>query len=256
MWHETLKNAARGPTAAEDGRNDKKYERGTCRIRKRCGTSGAPQGYSTVGCGCFVNVERISELPFIEYAIITSSKVFQKEFDARKYLVQFKKLDSKLKTFELDSALFSHGQILQDPASGLTVIPLNPKSTVFSHQLQFAPASKTCSVLKNNHFEVEYVYGFLKYFNALCCHMVADDPSNDRSFGVITQELTQNSSGQCILSSLPWPRVALGAAIVKRDKKKWSLVGVLNSDSCVPENFRPLWLSRGKFENLRWGKHI
>jgi len=246
MVHKTLKKAAGGggPSAAEQKRNDEKNERGICRIQKRCGTSGAQQGYKTVGCGCLV--EQIPEWPLIKYAIITSIKVFQKDFDFRNYRVEFKKSDSKLKTFELDRACFQ-SQILQDPASGLTVIPLDPKSSVFSHQ----PAGKTCSVLNNSPFQVEYVDGFL---NGLCFHMVADDPSNNRSFGVKTQELTVDSSGQCSLSSLSWPLVPLGAAILLRDEKKWSLVGVLNSDSRNPENFLPLWLSSGKFKKLHSGK--
>ena len=235
-------------------RNEEKSERGVCRIQKRCasdnpsrGPGGNQQGYATVGCGSLVKL-RIEECSRIKYAIITTKKVFQEGFDAQKYHVEFKKSHSKLKTFELDQAYTR--PIFQDSASGLTVIPLNSHSSVFRHGF----FKKKCRVLKHSPFEVQFVNGFS---NGLCCRMVADDPSNNRLFGVKPHELTQDSPDQFSLqgSFRLSTRVPLGAAILRRVSNKWSLVGVLSSDSSNPETFpRPVWLSKEKFTNLRPGK--
>lgn len=250
------RNVVRGtPTRAEVRRNEEKNERGVCRIQKRCpaeNPSGRPvgnqQGYATVGCGSLVKL-RLRKRPWIKYAIITSSKVFQEDFDAQKYCVDFKKSASNLETFELHRAI--SGLIHQDPQSGLTVIPLDSHSSVFRHGL----FKKKCSVLKHSPFEVQFVNGFS---NGLCCHMVVDDPNSNRLFGVKPHELSQDSPGQFSLSSLTTLsiRVPLGAAILRRVNNKWSLVGVLNSESSNPETclLSPVWLSSEKFTNLHSGK--
>lgn len=248
------KKAAREePTRAQVRRNEKKNERGVCRIQKRCpagnlsGRSGGQQVYETVGCGSLV--KHVPEWSQTKYAIITSNKVFQEDFNAQKYRVEFKKSDSKVKTFEMNLA-FS-GPILQDLASGLTVIPLNSHSSIFRHGF----FKKKCNVLKHSHFKVKLLNEFS---NGVCCHMVADDTSSNRSgsFGVKPHELTRDPSGQYYLSNVSWPRFPLGAAILRKANEEWSLVGVLNSDSGNPERFQPVFLSSKEFKNLRSGKLI
>jgi len=247
-----IKKAARGGTTrAQVRRNEKKNERGVCRIQKCCpgenlsGRSGGQQVYKTVGCGSLV--KGVPEWPRIKYAIITSNKVFQEDFNAQKYRVEFRKSDSKVKTFEMNLA-FSD-PILQDLASGLTVIPLNSHSSIFRHGF----FKKKCSVLKHSPFKV-----LNEFSNGVCCYMVGDDTISNRSgsFGVKPHELTRDSSGQYYLSNVSWPRFPLGAAILRWVNEEWSLVGVLNSDSGSPEYFQPVRLSSEKFKNLRSGKLI
>ena len=178
----SCRTLARGrPTREQITRNEGKNKRGVCRIQKRCGN----QGFETVGCGSLVNkIPQCSS----EYSIITTSEVFQRSgtFDKKQYRVEFKKSESQLKTIELQDAV--SGSILQDPASGLTVIPLNSYSTVFRH----GPRKKKCSVLKHSHFKVELSED-QRNQNEFC-HMVVD--VSDRSFRVETHQLTPDSSGQ------------------------------------------------------------
>lgn len=179
----------------------------------------------------------------MEYAIITINSVFQGDFNAGKYRVEFKKSDSKLKTFELNEISF--GQIFEDVAVGLTVIPINRKTSVFKHF-----PSKTCSILKYSSFEIQ-VDGHSGELGELCCHMVADAESSNRSFCVKTHDLAQDSSGHRCVNNLQWPLVPLGAAVLRRAETKWSLVGVLKPKSSSSETFIPAWLSNSTFKNLR-----
>lgn len=172
---------------------------------------------------------------------MTTNKVFQEDFDVKKYRVDFVKSRSKLKTFALDGAVVSN-KILQS-SSGLAVILLDSHSSLFRHGL----FRKKCGILKHRPFEVEsFNNGKTKegaFGNDLCCHMVADDPSST-SFGVKPHELTLDSTGQYVVGNLQSTHVPLGAAILRRVGKKWSAVGVLSSTT---DTSLPIWLSR---ENL------
>ena len=219
-------------------RNEEKNERGICLIQKRCGHD---QGFKTVGFGSLV--KEIPQWPQFEYAIITTSKVFEhaRSFDIKKYRVHFKRLEP----FELSAVSSS---IFQDPASGLTVIPLNSNSSVFRRLLK-----KKSSLLKHSPFKIEFLPENQRKQEELCCHTVANHPSSQNSsFVVETHELTQEPSGRftCDMSS---STSCLGAAILRRKTdKEWSLVGFLNSDSSDPNNF--IWLSSEKLATLSSGK--
>ncbi|XP_078349601.1 uncharacterized protein LOC144634499 isoform X2 [Oculina patagonica] len=240
MVHAVNMSAAfRGqPTRGEIRRNERKGERGVCRIQKRCE---GRQGYETVGSGILIKHQFRPQLKS-KYLIVTTSKVFQNDFDVTKYRVDFVKSRSKLKRFELDGAVVD-GDILQN-FSGLAVILLDSHSSVFRHGL----FRKKCGILKHRPFEVESFDNektkLSTFSNGLCCHMVADDPSSEL-FGVKPHDLTRDSSsGQLVVSNLPSGRVPLGAGNLRRVGNKWSAVGILSSTS---DTFVPVWLSRENF---------
>lgn len=236
-------------TRSEIRRNERKGERGVCRIQKRCEGS---QGYETVGSATLVK-HQIDPQWRTKYLIVTTSKVFGEDFNVTKYRVDFVKSRSKLKTFELDGAVVG-GEILQN-SSGLAVIPLDSHSSVFRHGL----FRKKCGIFKHRPFEVEPFNNEKTkqsaFSNGLCCHMVADDPSSEL-FGVKPHDLTLDSSSvQYVVSNLPSGRSPLGAGILRRVNNKWSAVGVLSSTT---ETFVPVWLSRENFSttsNFRTGEH-
>lgn len=223
-------------TKKEVKRNERKGERGVCRIQKRIGT----QGYKTVGTGSLIK-HQIDPQWRSKYFIVTTNKVFEEDFDVKKYSVAFVKSRSKLKSFALDGAVVG-SNILQS-SSGLAVIPLDSHSSLFRHGL----FRKKCGILKHRPFEVEsFSNGKTEeraFANNLCCHMVADDISS-ASFGVKPHELTRDSTGQYVVSNLPSTRVPLGAAILRRANKTWSAVGVFSSTT---DTSLPIWLSS---ENL------
>ena len=227
-------------------RNAVKNERGICRIQKRVPDSGARQGETaTVGCGTLVKLAE-DQIPnhwwlpggrSFKYAIITAENVFQaRNFDLKSYFLDFKKSDRELKTFELDDV--AKARPFQD--SGLTVIPLDSHASVFRHGL----FKKKCRLLKHGAFHVDLVYDYSEGF---CCHMVAEDPSSNQSFGVKTYELTRDTSERYQLDNFTSSiLVPLGCAILRRTERKWSLVGVqLNAMTSDPQTFqpRPVWLS-------------
>ena len=242
-----MRGALQGrPTRREIRRNEKKGEKGVCRIQKRCEGS---QGYQTVGSGSLIK-HQVDPQWGSKYLIVTTSKVFQEDFDAKKYRVDFVKSGSKLKTIPLDGAAVG-SDILQN-SSGLAVIPLNSHSSVFRHGL----FRKKCGILKHRPFEVESFNNDnttqSAFLNGLCCHMIADD-SRYNLFGVKPHDLTRDSrSGQYLVRNVQPGRFPLGAGILRRFGSKWSAVGVLSS-STVP--FVPVWLSRENFSNFRRGEH-
>ncbi|KAJ7378168.1 hypothetical protein OS493_024833 [Desmophyllum pertusum] len=242
-------NLVGGHTTKEEmKRIEKKGERGVCRIQKRC-TGG--QGYQTVGSGSLIK-HQIDPQWKSKYLIVTTNEVFQGDFDVRKYRVDFVKSRSKMKTLELGRVVIG-GDIFQT-ASGLAVAPLDSHSSVFRHGC----FRKKCGILKHRPFEVpSFNDGDVDnaFSNGSCCHMVAEDTSSNL-FGVKPHDLTRDaSSGQYAVSNFtPSTRVALGAAILRRDGNNWSAVGVLSSSTT--DTFRPVWLSRENFSNLRTGEAI
>ena len=260
MDKRVIQGAASGATAAQVRRNEIKNERGICRIQKRIPDLGDRQGEKTVGCGTLFKLTE-DQIPTqwrraggrsFKYAIITAEDVFQGDFDLKNYFLDFKKSDRELKTFELDRV--AKDRPFQDPAApGLTVIPLNSHASEFRHGL----FKKKCSVLRHGAFHVDLVYGYSEGF---CCHMVAEDPSSNRSFGVKTHKLTRDTSERYQLDNFTSSiLVPLGCAILRRAKRKWSLVGVqLNTMTSDPQTFqpKPVWLSSlflaGKYLHLAY----
>ena len=240
-----MRGALQGrPTRSEIRRNEKKGERGVCRIQKRCEGN---QGYETVGSGILIK-HPIDPQWQSKYFIVTTSQVLKEDFDATKYCVDFVKSRSKLKTIPLDGAVVG-SEILQNP-SGLAVIPLNSHSSVFRHGL----FRKKCGILKHRPFEVESFNNEKTnqstFSNELCCHMVADDPSSNL-FGVKPHDVSrESSSGKYVVSNLQSSGFPLGAGILRRTNKKWSAVGVLPSST---NPFTPAWLSRENLLNFRTG---
>ena len=256
---------ASGETAAQAGRrNEVKNERGICRIQKRVPVSGEPQGKTTVGCGTLVKLTE-DQIPrewrraggrSFKYAIITAANVFHGDFDLNNYFLDFKKSDRKLKTFQLDPV--AKPWPFQDrAASGLTVIPLNSHASEFRHGL----FKKKCSVLRHGAIHVDFVYDYSDH-EGFCCHMVAEQTSSNRLFGVKTHKLTRVDSGRYQLDSLDNFTspilVPLGCAILRRANGEWSLVGVQLSPMTDPQTFqpKPVWLSSlflaGKYLHLAY----
>ena len=246
MAEERLKRAAGGETDAQSKRNDVKNERGICRIQRHTPDSGYRQAETTVGCGTLVKLAE-GQIPkqwlreggrSFKYAIITAKNVFQDQgkFNVKNYSLDFKKSDRELKTFKLDRV--AKGSFFHD--SGLTVIPLDSDASVFRHGL----CKKKCSVLKHGAFRVDLVKDYSEGF---CCHMIAEDPRSNRSFSMKTHPLSRDTSGQYELCNFTSPiLVPLGCAILRRDERKWSLVGVqLNPGTSDPQTFqpRPAWYS-------------
>ena len=234
------------PTRREVRRNEKKGERGVCRIQKSCRGS---QGYETVGSGILIKYQ-IDPQWKSKYHIVTTSEVFKEDFEVTKYRADFVKSRSKLKTIELKDAVVDKG-ILQN-SFGLAVIPLDSHSSVFRHGL----CRQKCGILKHRPFEVEPFNNEKTkqstFSEHLCCHMVADEPGSDL-FGVKPHDLTRDSSsGQYVVSSLQPSHVSLGAGILLKRDKKWSAVGVVPSTS---NTFKPVWLSKESLSTLRRGEY-
>ena len=250
MMGNVIRSAASGETATEARRNEVKNERGVCRIQRHAGDR---QGKNTVGCGTLVKLAE-DQIPTqwsdtrrsFKYAILTAEHVFQRDFDVKNYSLDFRKSETKFKTFELKRAVW--GPIIQDPPSGLTMIPLDSHASVFRHGL-FKKCR--CSVLRYGAFHVDSDNDYSK---GVCCHMVADheDPSRNRSFGVKTHELIPRTTEGCFEQTYqlkdftPTNVFPVGGAILRKTDKKWSLAGVqLNPKTPESQIFqpRPFWLS-------------
>lgn len=208
------------------------------------------QRYQTVGSGGVIR-HNINEQWKSKYFIVTTSNIFPEDCDLRNYRVSFVKSKSKLKTFQLSDAVV--GQAIFRNPSGLAVIPLNSRSSVFRHGRLLR---RKCGILRHYSFEVEPFDSAetsdRKFLNGLCCHSVADDLTTDL-FGVKPLGLSQNSSGHYLTHLKPLHNyVPLGAAIIRRNGNKWSAAGVLSS-CCSGGVCCPAWLSRENFANLRKG---
>ena len=255
-------------TRKEVKRNERKAERGVCRIQKRIGTVGN-QGYETVGSGILIKHQiirhRFQASSFIiftlfteqiqresKYFIVTTKEVFRGNFDVKNYRVDFVKSKSRLKTIELHGGVVG-GNILQN-SSGLAVIPLDSHPSLFRHGL----FRKKCGILKHRPFVESFNNVNTRddtFLDGLCCHMVADDA---RSFGVKPHAITRDlSTGELNVVSNQSGHVPLGAPILRRNDTNWSVVGVFSSatDTSLVRPLVPIWLSR---ENIvfREGEYV
>ena len=237
-------------TRKEVKRNERKGERGVCRIQKRIGTV----GYETVGSGSLIK-HQINRQWKSKYFIVTTKEVFRGNFDVKNYRVDFVKSKSRLKTIELHGAVVG-GNILQN-SSGLAVIPLDSHCSLFRHGL----FRKKCGILKHRPFEVESFNNVNTrddtFLDGLCCHMVADD-ARSTSFGVKPHAITRDlSTGELNVVSNQSGHVPLGAPILRRNDTNWSVVGVFSSatDTSLARPLVPIWLSR---ENIvfREGEYV
>ena len=235
-------------TRAEVKRNERKGERGVCRIQKRI----EGHVYQTVGSGSLIK-HQIDPQWKSKYFIVTTKEVFHEDFNVKNYRVDFVKSGSKLKKIKLHGAVV--GDAILQNSSGLVLIPLDSHSSLFRHGL----FRKKCGILKHRPFEVGSFNDENTRHDAfakdLCCHIVADDASSE-SFGVKPHKLTRrHSSGQYVVSNFQLVRdVPLGAAILRRVGKKWSAVGVFSSTT---DTSLPIWLSRENIRsNFRAGEYV
>ena len=237
-------------TRNEVNRNERKGERGVCRIQKRIGN----QGYETVGSGSLIKHEFNRQWKS-KYFIVTTAEVFQGDFDVKNYRVDFVKSRSKLKTIELHGAV---GSDIRQNSSGLALIPLDSHSSLFRHGL----FKKKRGILKHRPFEVESFNNVNTrddaFSNGLCCYMVADD-ARSTLFGVKPHAITLDRSGQFnyVVSNQLVRDIPLGAPILRRVDTKWSAVGV--SSSATDTSLVPLWLSRENMSselNFRPGEYV
>ena len=167
------------PSKKQVERNERKPQRGVCRIQKCCS---GEQGYQTVGCGILIKYEILQWKS--KYLIATTDSVFKDGFDA-KYRVDFIRSRSRLKTFELDRKWITH-----DADSGMIVIALDHLSPVFRRGL------RKSSIIKDRPFQVELLNNEDNTFpDGLCVHMVADDQSSEL-FGVKPHELIRDTTAK------------------------------------------------------------
>ena len=239
-------------TRNEVNRNERKGERGVCRIQKRIGN----QGYETVGSGSLIKHE-FNRQWRSKYFIVTTAEVFQGDFDVKNYRVDFVKSRSKLKTIELHGAVVG-GDIQRHNSSGLALIPLDSHSTLFRHGL----FRKKCGILKHRPFEVESFNNVNTrddaFSTGLCCYMVSDD-CRSPLFGVKPHAITRERSGQFnyVVSNQLVRDIPLGAPILRRVDTKWRAVGVFSSPTDT--SLVPVWLSRENMSselNFRPGEYV
>ncbi len=134
----SLKSAFSGQkTKKEVEIENHKAELGVCRIRKLLKVGG---GCQTVGCGCVIK-SLIDRWPWKDKCcVVTSENVLPEEdFDINDFLLDFKKLNSKIKSVKLAS--IAKMDAIHRFTSGLVVVPLQqPKaynrkqSSLFSYR--------------------------------------------------------------------------------------------------------------------------
>ena len=230
-------------------REKRKAELGVCRIRQLLKDG---EGFETVGCGSVIK-NLTDYWPWKDKCcVVTSDKALPEEdFDINDFFLDFRKLNSTIKTVRLNS--IAKSDAVYRSTSGLVVIPLDPgflPNVKISSIFTYRPFTKGdelsaelfCPIVDDTDLSSFDVKPFrLKQMLDLPQFVLHDGRYSFNSLAAFTGSSNRKPIGAVILFR--------GAKVSSPNVTKENLkaVGVLNCQDDESSRISPVWLS---LENL------